>query len=401
MPQSSTTRVPHTILAYAWDVAELAPREFLAEVKDLGLDTVSLAGAYHAGKFLRPHGRAGRVYFPEDGTICFHPDMARYGAVKPQTNSVVAERDVMRELADDPTIAATAWMVLLHNSRLGRLHPDLTVRNAFGDRYVYSLCPAAPDVREFAVALCRDVTDNYAVAGLSLETPGFLPFAHGYHHEFALVKTNPWLENALGLCFCDHCREGASRAGMDLDALQARVAAGIDSMLEPGIDLPADMASAFWLADVAGDAELAAFLRWRCDVVTSLVAEIRAAVRADAEIAVIPSVARPTAGAFYEGTDLAGLAAAGIVIEACVYEPDAGRAAADIWDIRRRIGPDALLRGILRPAFPDLASRGALESAAAALRGAGAAGIGFYNYGHLRRESLALIPHAVAAFDGR
>ena len=38
-------------------------------------------------------------------------------------------------------------------------------QNAFGDRYIYSLCPSAPEVREYAVALCKDVTDNYPVIG--------------------------------------------------------------------------------------------------------------------------------------------------------------------------------------------------------------------------------------------
>ena len=41
-----------------------------------------------------------------------------------------------------------AWIVLTHNSTLGRAHPDLVVRNAFGDAYPYALCPAAQDVQE-------------------------------------------------------------------------------------------------------------------------------------------------------------------------------------------------------------------------------------------------------------
>ena len=90
--------------------------------------------------------------------------------------------------------------------------------------------------------------------------------------------------------------------------LKARVRADIESYLASDLDLPDDMAEAFWLADVQNDGELSAFLRWRCEVVTSLVAEIRAAVRKDAAVAVIPSVARPTGGAWYEGTDLAALA---------------------------------------------------------------------------------------------
>ena len=56
----------------------------------LGLDTVTIAGSYHAGKFLRPHGRNGKVYFPEDGTTYFRTDGSRYGAIKPFPNSLLA-----------------------------------------------------------------------------------------------------------------------------------------------------------------------------------------------------------------------------------------------------------------------------------------------------------------------
>ena len=151
------------IYAYAWDIAELGPSEFVVRMRALGLDTVSLAGAYHAGKFIRPKGKAGKVYFPEDGTVYFRPDLTRYGEIKPLANSLLAERDMFGELCREREMATNAWMVLLHNTRLGSLHPRSTVENAFGDRYVYSLCPSAPEVREYAVALCKDVTDNYPV----------------------------------------------------------------------------------------------------------------------------------------------------------------------------------------------------------------------------------------------
>jgi hypothetical protein len=153
-----TTRA---IYAYAWDVLDTGAASFVEEIRGLGLNTVTLAGSYHAGKVLRPHGSSGKVYFPEDGTVYFRADPARYGAIKPVPNSSVAERDVFRELCGRGDIAVNAWMVLLHNSRLGALHPGACVRNAFGDGYVYSLCPSAPEARDYAVALCRDVTESY------------------------------------------------------------------------------------------------------------------------------------------------------------------------------------------------------------------------------------------------
>ena len=385
------------IYAYAWDVADRGVPDFAAEIARLGLDTVTLAGAYHAGKFLRPHGRNGKIYFPEDGTVYFRADAGRYGAVKPVLNSLLAERDVLRELTDSADLAVNAWMVLLHNSRLGEAHPEITVRNAFGDPYVYSLCPSAPPARDYAVALCRDVTDHYPVLGLSLETPGFLPYAHGYHHEFALVRSNRWLDNSLGLCFCEHCLRGGRAAGIDVGALRERIRSDVEAYLASDLDFPDDMAEAFWLADIRSDGELRRFIDWRMDVVTSLVAEIREVVRGDATVAVIPSVARPTSGAWYEGTDLAALAEVAGIVEACFYEPSAERVAADLFDLRRRIAGRGKLRGILRPAHPDLSGGRETVAAAKCLADAGLDGIAFYNWGHWRRSGLRHVADALAA----
>ncbi len=200
------------IYAYPWDLAEEGVESAVGRFRKLGLDTVTIAGSYHAGKFLRPHGRQGKVYFPEDGTVYFKPDPGRYGAIKPVVNTMLADRDVLRELTASGNTAVNVWLVLLHNTLLASAHPESAVANAFGDRYIYSLCPSAPDARAYALALTRDVTDSYAVSGLSLETPGFLPYVHGFHHEFALNAPNRWLDSLLGLCFCDHC-VGRSIAG--------------------------------------------------------------------------------------------------------------------------------------------------------------------------------------------
>jgi len=380
------------IYAYAWDIAEVGVSAFVAEAKALGLDTVTFAGSYHAGKFLRPKGKSGKVYFPEDGTAYFRVTPERYGTIKPLENSLLSQGDTQKALCE-ADIAVNAWMVLLHNTRLGTLHPEATVENAFGDRYVYSLCPSAPEVRDYAVALCKDVTESYPVVGLSLETPGFLPYQHGYHHEFALLKQNRWLDAQLGLCFCEYCLRGAAQNGIDAADLKKRVASAIENYLDSEIDFSDDMAEAFWLADVLG--EMGAYLRYRCETVTSLVAEIRAAVRKDAAVAVIPSVARPTAGAWYEGTDLPTLGRTADAIEACFYEPGVARVCADVADVQRRV-EGGELRGILRPSWPDLQSKAELVGAVTALCDAGIRDVAFYNYGHLRRANLSWIADALA-----
>jgi hypothetical protein len=388
------------IYAYAWDLAERRIPDVIDEIAGLGLNTITLAGSYHAGKFLRPRGKAGKVYFPEDGTVYFRADPSRYGAIKPVANSLVAEHDCFAELTGAGGIAVNAWMVLLHNTRLGEAHPDATVRNAFGDRTIYSLCPSNPAAREYAVALCRDITDRYPILGISAEAPGFAPYSHGFHHEFALVKQSRWLDAQLGLCFCDHCLAGAKRAGIAAEGLRARVGRDVESYLACDFDLPDDMAEAFWLGDTRTDSELGSFLAWRCTVVTSLVEEIRAAVRKDAALAIIPSVARPTGGAWYEGTDLAALAKAAGIIEACFYEPSASRVLTDAWDVKRRIGDTGRIRGILRAAHPDLNSAGEVAAAVSGLHQAGIDDIAFYNYGFYRPRSFGWIRAALAGAGG-
>lgn len=382
--------------AYAWDLAGFdrpgAARDNLARARDAGLDTITLALAYHAGKFLQPARDGGRVVFPEDGTVYFRSDMAGYGAVKPLVSALTRQHDAAGDLAR-AGIALNAWTVLLHNTRLGQLHPDMVARNAFGDGYVYSLCPAQPEVRRYAVALCADIARNTAARDLILETPGYLRYAHGYHHEFAQVRSNAWLDAMLGLCFCEACIAGATRAGIPAAALQARVAASIDGYLRAPVDAPADMAME-WLAADLVDGDFAAFARWRCDTVTSLVAEIRAAVPKDRGVWVIPSVSRPSARGWLEGGDLRALARAADGLEVPFYEPSAERVAADAHDVIARAG--AIPRAILRPGHPDCEGAGDLAAKVAALRAQGVDDVSFYNYGLLRPHNFAWIAHALA-----
>ena len=386
------------IYAYAWDLAETGVSEALDRFLALGLDTVTVAGSYHAGKFLRPHGK-GKVYFPEDGTVYFKADPERYGAIKPVANSTLAERDALRELTNQGRLETNVWLVLMHNTQLGIQHPESAVTNAFGDRYIYNLCPSAPDARAYAIGLARDVTASYPVRGVSLETPGFLPYAHGFHHEFALNRPNRWLDSQLGLCFCAHCQAGAKRAGIPIEALRQQVAGDIEAYLSSDVDFPADMAEAFWLADTRNDGALKAFLDWRCTVVTSLVQEIRQAVRKDASVAVIPSVARPTGGAWYEGSDLAALAEAAGLIEACFYEAGAARVKADLFDVKRRLRGKGRLRGIVRPSFPDLDTKSEFLAAMRALGEGGVSEVAFYNWGHIRDANLNWIAEGLAAME--
>jgi hypothetical protein len=384
------------LYAYPWDLAEQDPDSFAEELHRSGIDTLCVASSYHAGKFLRPHGASGHVYFPEDGTVHCRVRPERYGRIKPSESSVVAAGDPFGTYASRKGIAVTAWTVLVHNTRLGMLHPDIVVRNAFGDPYPYSLCPCHPDVQAYAIALCVDIADRYPVRGLVLETPGWMAYRYGYHHEVALLGTNPWLDTHLALCFCDHCVAGAARAGVDGSALRARVGAKVRAYLAAPLDTPTEMGRLWLEADLVADPELTAFLRWRCDIVTGLVRRIRSEVRADAEVFVIPSTQRPTALSWLEGSDLPSLAHAADGLELCLYEPGWQSAIADLLEVRRRVG-SRRLRAILRPGRPDALDEGNFARKVTEIAAAGIDGLGFYNFGHFRRSSLGWIGRALRA----
>src|SRR5436190_18687606 len=98
------------IYAYPWDLADEGVSSVIDRVAALGVNTITIAASYHAGKFLRPHGPSGKVYFPEDGTVYFNADASRYGLIKPVVSQLTRERDVLRELTSDRRVAANAWL---------------------------------------------------------------------------------------------------------------------------------------------------------------------------------------------------------------------------------------------------------------------------------------------------
>ena len=249
------------------------------------------------------------------------------------------------------------------------------------------------------VNLCADLADRYELAGIALETPGWLPYDHGFHHEFALLPLDRFAKTLLALCFAESTRHAAHAADIDADRLQARTRALLERYLATDLAVPDALATEWWLAEVVGDPEFAAFLHWRCRVVSDLVAAVRAALPATTRLAVIPTVQRPPAACWLEGSDFALLAGVADALEVPAYQASAEEAFLCAWHVRERAGEDATLNFILRPSFPDLANGAETVAAALRLKEVGMAGLAFYNYGHLRLTSLERIKAALAALE--
>lgn len=371
---------------YPWDLEEEGAANVLPRLRDIGIDAISLAVSYHAGKFVRPHAPGRKVYFPEDGTIYFQPDLARYGRIKPHLNSRVGTYDPLRELAAHGSgFRVTAWTVGLHNTPLGMEHPSLVVRNCFGDPLWNSLCPSQPDVRAYLVALCADLAANQPLNEVAIETPGWQAYRHGHHHEFELIELTPRALVLLGTCFCDACLATATSAGVDGTGLQRRTRSELDRFFADGTQ-PA--------SDPEIDPDWQAYNSMRAATVTALVAEVRAAMSPSVDLAVIPSTQSPNSLCWIEGSDLAALAKI-CRLEVPAYQVDVPAILADAAQVRVATGPAARIGYILRPTYPNLPTAAAVRDVVHQLDAAGAAGLSFYNYGHMRLSSLDWIAAAL------
>ena len=383
---------------YPWDVLDLGLTAVVADLRDrAGLNGISLAASYHAGKFLQPRSPRRKSYFPEDGAIYFHPTPAHWegAAMQPKLADLIAEGgDVLGDLVrqrDQTGLAVQCWTVCLHNTRLGMRHPHACVRNAFGDPSYFSLCPSNPDARDYAVRLVADLTATYKPDIVELETIGFMGFTHGYHHEKDGVGLTAEDDFLLSLCFCESCLARAKRAGVDGVAAQRTVRRWIAEACDR--PLPAQRFERFDGPEVfSGAPDVESYVRWRFEPVTSLAREIRAHADPASRIHVLD-----IDDGWLSGCNLADLAHATDGITLCLYDRAPDSVAAGVAKARAAMPPDRSLRAGLRLFHPEVASAEDVVARTRAAIGAGASGLNFYNYGLIPAARLDWVRAAADA----
>lgn len=383
---------------YPWDIQDQGLDGTTSDLRDrAGLNTVSLATSYHAGRFLQPRSPTQKAYFPEDGTVYFRPDEALWQGkeIRPLMAQNVTDRgDMLRALVDARAkggMKVSCWTVCLHNTRLGMLHPGHVTRNAFGNPNYYNLCPSSPAARDYVVTLIRDVTTNYRPDMLELESPNFMGFAHEYHHEKDGVGMNDEDDFLLSLCFCEHCVARASKAGVPVEEARKAVTVFIAEMCDRAVpekqfsDFPGAGIDAFkrWPA-------LHAFLRWRSEPVTSLIREIKDSAHPATAIVLID-----LKDGWLGGVDLeaVGKVCDGAIL--CCYFMPPDQTAALMKAGRAALGPDKYLGAGYRVFYPEVTSAEDLAARAKAAIDAGADGINFYNYGLIPEKRLDWVRKAI------
>ncbi|SNY64961.1 hypothetical protein [Paractinoplanes atraurantiacus] len=194
---------------YPWDV--LGDPAAVERLLAYGVTDVALAAAYHSVRAATPRHPRHRVVDASHAALYLpvRETAWRDTALRPLAPGDWAAPDAYlqaRDLLAAHGIGVRAWVVLTHNSALGERHPDLVVRNAFGDRYRYALCPSQPSVRDYCARLVNEVARQDQ---LIVEACGPLGIGHQSTHEkTAGADWSPTDAALLSICFCDACRAG-------------------------------------------------------------------------------------------------------------------------------------------------------------------------------------------------
>ncbi|MEV0196609.1 hypothetical protein [Nonomuraea sp. NPDC050691] len=191
---------------YPWDVVgDPAAPERLAS---LGVEAVALAASYHATRAATPHHPAHRVLDVPHAAFYLPVRPTAWGRLVPRSPSWTTP-DAYLQASDALRAAGLqvhAWTVLTHNSVLGREHPDVVVRNAFGDPYPHALCPSSADVVDYCRRLVCEILEVGRPDALILESCGPMGYGHQSIHE--KTAGADWTSvdgDLLSLCFCSAC----------------------------------------------------------------------------------------------------------------------------------------------------------------------------------------------------
>jgi len=388
-----------SIFAFATDVRDEGVEAVLDNVqRRAGLGGITVAAAYHEGRDVFPHNPVRKVRFLESGAVFFRPNPVRWRDVRltPPVSEAADALPALIASAARRDLDVHAWTVFLHNGALAEAFPDCAPQNAFGDPYLTELCPANPDVRAYARALGSDVA-RLGVASIVAESLHYHPIEHGYAHERYFVSLGPRARYLLGLCFCPHCLEAASRHDVDAERLRETVRAELERIFGGAREAPLEV-----------EDELGAYARVREDVVASLAGEVADAARAEGAPLVFMDLSGAVKGyatgrpigdpapavSWQLGVDVAAVARVCEGVEAIGYAHDPERLRLDL-EAYRALAGGAALSVVLRPVQPDCDSPENLRQKFRLAGELGLARTDFYHYGLMRLDALDWIREAV------
>lgn len=362
---------------YLWDFVDEGYENVIRRLQENGLTSISLASAYHAGKFLAPHNPKRKVVLLEDGTVYFQPTPSLYGRIKPKVNSLVARGDslaTVRKHADKAGMQTNAWVVCCHNTPLGTHYSDIACVNAFGDSIPHNLCPAHDDVRTYLRAIIADIA-RHGVGRIELEAMQFQGYAHGSHHEREGIPLSSATRFLLGLCFCPSCIRRATAERIDIQGVRTFTRETLEALFTQPASVNERYAA---LADLPEE-RFRPFLEWRKQVIASLAEELMESVKGT-NVQLRPLVSIDPIARTMVGIDVEHIAkiAGGMLVPG--YVKDGAALREPLNKIQSAIGKAELILGF-QVGLPESGGKPEFLDRIRTARELGVTSFNFYNYG--------------------
>ena len=382
------------LFAYPWDILDRGPQAFIEECLALGVAKVHVATLYHSGKFLLPHNRTTKVYFPEGGHLLVPVDPQKLPkCIRPKVSSLASSGwlDQLSKAASDSGILLAAWTVFHHSSTLAGEHPEFAVRNLFGDVYPFALCPSHPAVREYGAALAAAIRALGRFDSLDLETIGYLGYKHGYHHEVTAIPIGTLESFLLSLCFCDACRILGEQDGIEMAALRRELQQLVTAKLTSDDSTGCHPDNAEQLTTLIALSEpLQQMIRVRLKNVSGLVGEIRSAFRGGLRIFSSSFVGSPS-NIWMEGISLPNLRHTADVFQLLAYSENTDIVNSDLLFCLSQVQDASRLNLTLNLGLPITPTLGHAQAKIDFAWRQGVRSFAFFNYGLLGSARLKWI----------
>ena len=215
---------------YAWDLHDEGVERVLDNLQEMSaVNSVYLIGVMHperrpfrSGTF--PHNPVRSTWMAEDARCYWHPDLGRYGRIKPRLSdhAWLSDTDWARVLGDAARRRGLRFGIeqshaLVDRERAEGEFADVAQRNLHGEithvrDWLRPLCPNHPATREYVQALFADVNASYA--------PDYFQLC-----MILFDEARDGRPDRGGGCFCDACKRTARASGLDLGKVQAALLA--------------------------------------------------------------------------------------------------------------------------------------------------------------------------------
>ncbi|MGH9338057.1 MAG: hypothetical protein ACRD1R_00325 [Acidobacteriota bacterium] len=268
------------LFTHVWDLKDQDVDNLLDWMRDSGLNQMCIAGSYHSGWFVHPHSPSHRAYMTEGSVIYFQPDHKIWSRnlIKPHVASFVKENNWLKaagERIDRYGVRMVSWTIGTHNTTLGKLYPQYTQHNVYGDSIPHALSVGHDATREYLKALCRDLAINYPMYGIQLESFGWMGLKHGHHHERDLTGLSSLEQQLLSMCFNPQTVGKAEAEGIDAGKVKEVVRTVLDAAFQEAPHRPAGHPRSMGELEDQSP-ELKAYNGFRERLADSMIAELKA-----------------------------------------------------------------------------------------------------------------------------